>query len=690
MANDNKYFASLPTKEAINEIAAKADTWGGNILANDYIDKLKKSWAYYHGNFTASSSDHGLSFTGEQNELVRFPVNHYRNIARHLLNMTTANRPNLKTRATNTDYVSQAQTILADGLLEYYFKEKNLEEYINLAVEYAIIFGEGYVRMGWNATAGQVFEEDEETGEKFYEGDIEFSNVSPFDVIRDSSKEDSKNHEWVIVRSYRNKFALAAKYPELADKILSAHSKDELDPVKHGVFSMDKTDDIPIYEFFHTKNDALPEGRYIVYVNAEAALYDGPLPYRGIPIYRISPENILGTPFGYTVMFDLMPLQEAINMLYSIVITNQNAFGVQNVLVPKGSDLNLTQLSGGLNVIEYNQINNAKPEPLNLTNTPAEIFKMIEVLEQRMETISGINSVTRGNPEASLRSASALALIQAQAVQFSSLLQHSYVRIVESLGNGLIEILQDYAKYPRIAAIAGKSQRTYLKSFSSQDILQISRVTVEISNALSKTTAGRAEIANQLIQMGLIKNVDQYFTVLNTGRLDSMVEGDQAELLLIKSENEKMMSGVAVQALSLDSHAIHIQEHKALLADPDLRNDSLLVQVTLDHIQEHIDLLRNTDPGLLALTRQQPLPPLAPPMPPEGMPPMPGQEGMPPDQGAPMPPEINGKAGQPIPEMVEGQTSFQATAEMANARMPKPPAPFENLPTNPANTNLGE
>jgi hypothetical protein len=678
MANKDKYFAALPSKEAVSEIYHKAQDWGSSALANEYVDKLRRSWSFYHGNFTSGSGDHGLSFTGEQNELVRFPVNHYRNIARHLLNMTTANRPSLKTRAINTDVRSQSQTILADGLLEYYFREKNLESYVSKATEYAIVFGEGYIRLGWNATAGQMFEQDENSGERFYEGDLEFTNVSPLDVIRDPSKEDTASHDWLIVRSYKNKFALAAKYPEIEDQILSAPSKDDLGELKSGSFNMEKTDDVPVYEFFHNKNDALPDGRYIVFVTPEAILYDGPLPYRETPIYRISPENILGSPFGYTVMFDLLPIQEAINMLYSTIITNQNAFGVQNVLVPKGADFTWTQLAGGLNLIEYNALNNAKPEALNLTQTPAEIFEMIKILEQQMETISGINSVTRGQPEASLRSASSLALIQAQAVQFSSLLQHSYVKAIENIGNGVIQTLQDYAKYPRVAAIVGKSQRAYLKEFSSKDLLQIGRVAVEVSNALAKTTAGRAEIANQLIQMGLVKNVDQYFTVLNTGRLDSMTEGDQAELLLVKSENEKMMDGTYARALSLDNHALHIQEHKALLADPDLRNDEQLVEVVLSHIQEHIELLRNTDPGVLAVTRQQALPPLQPPMPPQGAPgpqaPQgPTQEAM---EGAEM-----------IPEAMEAQTNFAAGQEIAAPQMPTPPAPFQNLPTNPANTD---
>jgi hypothetical protein len=172
--------------------------------------------------------------------------------------------------------------------------------------------------------------------------------------------------------------------------------------------------------------------------------------------------------------------------------------------------------------------------------------------------------------------------------------------------------------------------------------------------------------------MGLIKNVDQYFTVLNTGRLDSMMEGDQAELLLIRSENEKMMDAIPVSALALDNHALHIQEHKAILADPDLRNDPMLVQITLNHIQEHIDLLRNTDPGLLALTRQQPLPPLEQMMP---QPPAPEQQ-------------VSGEEGAPIPEMMEGQTNFEAAQDQTLPELPSPPPPFENAPISPADTNL--
>jgi len=213
-----------------------------------------------------------------------------------------------------------------------------------------------------------------------------------------------------------------------------------------------------------------------------------------------------------------------------------------------------------------------------------------------------------------------------------------------------------------------------MKEFSGEDLNNINRVVVEIANPLSKTTAGRLEIANQLLQMQLIKNVDQYFTVLNTGKLDPMIEGDQAELLNIRSENEEMISGGDVMAISTDQHRLHVQEHKSLLADPSLRRDPQLVQLVLEHIQEHINLLSGgADQRILQITGQEPLAPPAPPALEGGQPPQQGQA----PEGENPPTE---QLAAPLP------TGVEAAQEVAQPNMPTPAAPFENMPTNPANT----
>ena len=211
-------------------------------------------------------------------------------------------------------------------------------------------------------------------------------------------------------------------------------------------------------------------------------------------------------------------------------------------------------------------------------------------------------------------------------------------------------------------------------------------------------------MAEQMLQMGLIRNPKEYFEVINTGNIDVLYEGDMNEILLIKKENEILMSGKPVMAELLDQHAEHIMEHRTVMADPDLRMNPDLRMVVQQHIQEHIDYLRNVDPDLLMLTGQQPLQPPTPPLgmaPPPGMPPMPQGPMGPPPPMPQMPPQAGPQAPinpadldtlmrqpsgmPPAPqEMIRGQGNAGG-GTMPN--IPRPPSPFQNMPVS-AEENL--
>jgi hypothetical protein len=688
MANDSQnqsgsseYFAAKPAEETAGVVLKKAHAWSNNLQSNGYIEKLRMSWSAYHGAYyTDASSGHQITFSGSVGEIVNLPVNHLRNIAQHILVMTTASRPTMEARATNTDYKSLTQTVLANGLLDYYMREKRLEGFLKCAVESAIVLGAGYIKMAWNETSGEMYDFNEETNTPIYEGDIEFMNLSPLDVIMDNTKESARENDWIVCRTWKNRFDVIAKYPEFKDAIMRMPSKTEALRYRFNFISNDETDDIAVYEFFHRRSEALPDGRYLMFLAEDIVLSDGPLPYRQLPIFRISPSDIMGTPYGYTSIFDLLPLQEAINSLYSTILTNQNAFGVQNILVPRGSDISIQELTGGLNIIEANIQNGNKPEALNLTSTPAEVFKFAEMIKAEMEVLSGVSSVARGQPEASLKSGNALALIQSMSIQFMSGLQQSYVALIEDVGTSLINMLRDFAAVPRVAAIVGKNNRTFMKEFKGDDLQNVNRVIVDVGNPLARTTAGRVQMAEQLLQMGAITDPNQYFTVINTGRLDVMNEGAQNDLLCIKSENEALMNGENPPVLMTDDHRQHALEHKSVLADPDLRKDPKLVQNVLAHLQEHFNQAQQTDPNLLSWLGQKPLPPSA--QPPQGPPP--GPQGGPPPAGPSGPgPGPGGPGGASKPPMpMPPPPAQQAGGSIPG--LPHPPAPFQHLPTNPA------
>jgi hypothetical protein len=685
---DNEYFASAPEEDIGKELIQRVENYYSFIDGNGYIKLWKDVYhTYYNGFF---SKGEVLNY-GQQGEKRKMVVNDFSSIIQHIKVLTTDQRPVFEPKAVNSDYKSAAQVNLARVLLDYYMRQENLECVIDTCLDYSLQAGEGYMFLEWDSTVGKVVgmveqemeeedenEEDDEEDEGIErmekrEGNIKAYAIHPIDVARDWNKDTSDNNDWYIVRRRVNKYDLAAKYPRFEEDIVgndmtstnvTMRSLDEYDFKRYG-----ESDQIYMFTFRHDKSPALPNGRQVEFLSDGTVIFDGDLPYSDISIYKLFPHKRSGTNFGYTVAFDMLPLQKALDMLDSTIVTNQNAFGVQNIVCQKGSGIQTTALTEGLNKIEYS--GDKPPEALKLLATAAEIFNYKEQLVQRMETISGVNSVSRGNPEASLRSGSALALVQSMAIQFNSGLQHSYAQMLERLGSGVVKMLQDYANSPRVALIAGISRKSYLKEFKGEDLDMIDRVVVDMGNPMSKTLAGRLQIADNLVERGLVDNPDQYLQVMETGRIDPLLEGKTSEIMNIRGENEKLTTGEGVSAIYTDNHWLHIKEHKNVLSSPDSRQVQEVVVSTLTHINEHINLLRTTDPGILMILGQQPIPsPMnsmtggmespMPPMQPEKDTPQQGQIGTPPPggpEGAPSGAGGNGIGGADMPKMPKNALS---------------------------------
>lgn len=591
-SNFKPYWASVPAAEIADEILDRREKYYKFLSLSGRLDLYRRSWAYYYRPRLTGAS---LQSGGDQGELTTLSINHFRNLLSHLETMTVQQRATFEPRATNSDVKSQSQVILATGLLDYYMREKKMERYLVQAVKEALIYCEAFLRVEWDATGGQEYGMTA-TGAPQYDGDIKYSVYTPLDCIRDFSQTAPGKDKWFILREFENKYDLAAKYPDISERILE-DSADMLELARTttiNYLALEESDNIPVYTLIHKPTPALPQGRYCQVLDNGTVLLDGPLPYKEAHVYRIAPDEEDGTIFGYSVSMDLLPMQEGLDVLYSTAMTNQATFGVQNVLTPKGSDLSVSQVAGGLNLLEFDS-KAGEPKALNLTQTPAEIFNFMGMIEKLMETISGVNSVARGNPEASLKSGAALALVQSMAIQFSQNLQRAYAQLIEDTGTGTINILKDFAATPRVAAIAGKSNRPLMKEFTGDDLKAINRVMVDMGNPMTRTTAGKAQLAETLMQNELIDNADQYIQVVTTGRLEPIIEGKQSQLLLIKGENEMLSENKPVRALVTDDHQKHILEHTTVLANPEIRQDpnNPIVAATLAHIQEHINMMNN-------------------------------------------------------------------------------------------------
>lgn len=675
------YFATRPAEDLVQELAKRIDRWNRHVLRQGLAQKWRRCYDMYYGKHLGEVGAVGTSNitrVGDDGELTAISANHFRNLVKHVLAITTDQKPAYDPRAINTDLESMQQAELAKNILDAYLVEKRMGRDMKAAAEIAIAISLGFVYMRWDPALGKSFgvqpvmkedgqphigEDGQPVMKVLYEGDAAIDSVCPWDVMYDFRVRKDKNHKWKTVRTYRNKYDLAARYPHLADQIIQLSSRDPLGNDKVMPYTPndfedeDDNDIIPVYEFYHLRTDSIPNGRYVLFLTDKIVCYDGPFQYRDrLPVFRITPGEVFETSFGYSESFDILVLQQVYDILVSTAFTNQQAFGNQAIWFPEGINVSSTQLGKGLVVLKGGAPD-VKPEVLQLCATPPEVFQNQDRIQTDMQKLMGVNSVITGDPDHQLKSGAALGRMQALAIQYSSNFQQSWAELQEDCGTFLLNLLQDFAKTERMVALAGKSNKGAMVAFTGDKINQIQRVVVDLGNPLSRTVAGRMEMADQLLQKGLISDGKAYLTLIETGQFDQALEGDEAQQMLLRKENEDLRDGKPVQALVGDPHLLHMQEHRAVIADPMIRGavaagDPMaqkIVQATIQHIMQHNQLYHTQDPIWSQIAGEPPAPPPPPPpgmMPPPGPPgpggPPPGPHGPPPPHGGHPPPPHHG------------------------------------------------
>jgi hypothetical protein len=642
------YFASEDVKKTIGAVEEKLKDYCGYLESTGVRQKWLNSYRLYYGKHFATDTSYdeqNIVDLGETGELKGVAVNHYRNFINHILSLTTSQKPTWQCRALNSDLKSLQQTKLGNTILDNYFMGKRLLRKYKKAAEYALVIGQGFIYSYWEKSSGKVVMQepvDEGKYRNVYEGDAVVDAISPMNYFTDYTLTEWDERSWECVKRFRNKYDLAARYPDKASDIIEVKPDRTADDFyKWWSFSPNHDSDlVPVFEFYHKRTDALPNGRYILFLNEDIALYDGPIPYDKLPCDRIVQAEIHDTTQGYSDAWDLMPLQESFNVLFSSIYTNQQAFAVQNILIPRTANISVETLSKNLAGIKYDP-QGGKPEGLQLTQSPPEVFQMLSMIERLMETISGVNSVARGNPESSLKSGVALAMVQSMAVQYASKFQESWAFLLEDGGTKIFDYLKQFAKTERIAEMSGRINRGRIQSFTGEDVNQVQRVAIELGNPLQRTTAGKVQIADSLLEKGMVKTPQQYLQVMETGNLDPLVEGPEAELDLIRGENELMMEAKfeQVRVLVGDAHLLHVQEHKCLLSNPLVRSDEQIVAGILAHIQEHKELYETQDPFWSQISGEPPSP--------QSQAPQPDLMAMPPEGVVPEMPEVPENMAQP-------------------------------------------
>lgn len=651
----DRYFAALPPEEIGDAIMERVKTYyadGRVALIHSCQDEAYREFypTLAGSRNGAAGSILGVKRDGDQGERVAVRVGHSRNLALNKVAMITNPKLAWQPQARRYDSQSIAAQRTAKSVLEHFWHNRGLETLRIQAVEHVMVFGEGFQLHQWNRFGGDITARDPTSGDWVRPGDIEVTCPLPKHVIRDPWAKSWKECAWVGVYQTVPKHEAAALWPKASEAILGAPAY-----LPQASFTEAETgsywvkDNVALIRFYHRPTAVLPRGREVVVLVDGTVVEFHDLEYGMVPITRRAESEIIGTPFGYSSFWEIVNIQQVYDSLQSAIATNQTTFAGQLIGVRRGSGMNLEQLGSSLSALEVESKDDVFP--IQLTKSPPEVFGHIESLKRNMENLMGSSAVARGEALGERQSGSAMAVLTAQQSQNAAPFATSDVEALKDQGTLVLRMVQKRARLPLRIGIVSKAKAAMARELDvvGSDLEGVDRVLIDMGNPLTNTIAGRLEVMQTAAQNKIPVTADQFWQVMETGRLEPVTESITEEGLYILQENEKMGRGEAPVALSTDDALRHCKEHRTVLLNLAARENPAVVDAATQHFHQHYSLYFGVpleavpmDPlyrvRMMVLAGQEPPPP------------GPEQMALPPE-GAPMQPPPEGAAPPPMPHV---------------------------------------
>lgn len=593
-----QYFASLPTDEFNRALRDKLRQAGESRYFRQLIDRAHTAYLHTFGDDWGLGDTSRVLRNGDRGELAQIRINNAPAFARAQHALVTAAKVAWRPVATNEDASAQAANILATALLEYYWKHKRMQVHVSRWTMQAIRYGEAFSFAQWDYGQGPAVGTSADGQRVEHAGDMVFHNLPPWDVRRDGAARNWDQSPWVAVRLWLSRWDIAAlSTPSDSDVPLDAEGKDASDAI-YGASPWDdiatedqtrhegESDDIiPAWYFFHKKTPACPDGLEALLVGS-AILHHEVLSYPELPVVRMAADERDGTSFGNSSYHDILGIQELKDSLASSVSSNQLALSTQSLWMPSGTKVSVDNVHG-LKVFE-GRPGEEKPQALQLTASPPEVFNWMNQLKGEQMAILGLNDTSLGQPQEKL-AGNAYALLYSAAAQQNSGLQGAMVAGVSDLGTLTIKCLNKFVSAARMVLITGKStiQQYRQLEYTGADLDGVERVNVEIGNPLEQSVPGKMELLNTYRQVGAITEADHVVQVVETGRIEPATNAKRAEMQLLQYEREELAQGRNPIVHTYQNHVLHAKEHKSVLDDPEALKNPAIVQAVQEHNDWH-------------------------------------------------------------------------------------------------------
>lgn len=557
-------------------------------------------------------SSHYVTLEGAQGENVSYRMNDIRALVRKQLTMTTGTRPMFELTARAYDASTTEAIEVGTAVLDKYLDD-SVEQKAHNSAELMLVMGEGWTATTWDDMGGRIKEVpeivDPMMGQIVQEASIEMSgdvrvlSLRPDQVVRDTDiTQDMEAHRWVILVVQRDKWEMAARYPEYRQEILRASNENDrwlwkgLGSTEGGTSNYDT---ITTYELYHRRSPVVPYGVAAIMVG-DCLVSRAPMPYDDLPVAWSVASTAPGDVFGYGESWDLAAPQMAIDSVTTQLATNRENYGRAWISVHPAAELDVQNVSGAKIIRSM-----TPPQVLDLSNGGvASGQAMIDLLRAGMGQLTGLDA--QSEPASS---GEMLALQQQQSAQYNSRLQFGWFAMYKRMLGQLLKIIQRFVSEEDTVHISGENNAPVVRRWKGSDLHALDGIKVDMGTTAMRTASFRYQVAQNLLAQQAI-TVPQYLQMISTGRYQPALEAPRVLETMAERRMQIISDGGTYQPLATDPHELLISRLATLLCDPEMEQRA---QEIIPIVMQHVDLwtqmtMSPQGMSLLAATGQNPSP----------------------------------------------------------------------------------
>ena len=538
---------------------------------------------------------------------VRMVLNYVLPTVETLAGKLVENRPGFISLPASNDDDDVEAARQAEQLLNYLWKELNMQVKLHEAVKWMAITGTVFFKTWWDASAGEEYETSDEiqaaidraveSGEEEPEekkpkkaktkakkktGLPVIEVLSPLEVGWDPGAKDIESCRWIVHTNMMHIDEIRERWEK--GKYVSADAGFDSDQYSQQVlreFSRNiNTDDalmdrVAVYEYFERPSPRHPNGYYAIVAGNIVLEEEEALPYNDLPFVIARHITVPGKLCGEGVVKAIVPPQKEVNKSVSQRIEAINLMSSPKWRAEKGSvdKSALTDEPG--EVIFYSRTASRPPEPIPPPPlSPAHMHIEKEQIEH-IQNISGVNDVTRGaaSPQMSGRAIGLLAdLDQTKLGPTVRELESA----IERMCSKMLWMWREYMPIPFTLQVTGRDALMEVFEFHRSQI-KTTRVRVVGNSMLPKHPSYRREQVMQMFQVGLLGPPQEPETQMKARKLMefgdlNQIYGDQnRDRYYAREENQILSNGKWSDPKPWEDHVTHIDEHMNFMKSIDFR-----------------------------------------------------------------------------------------------------------------------